>query len=676
MNLKKIFPVMITLIIIILFGSAVHSSAQLEPTDILGVGTGSSVVRADNFLGPTAEVNASADTIYKYGFEYGWLGWWADNGVWQIGQDSLVTPHSGDSLAGTVLNGPYPDFQNSRLISPGINLPMISSTQALRLRFWHWFKFADDVGQVQISVDSAGVWQSWEIISNDYGGQSPYWTPAEVEISKYAGKRVRFGFYLLQGWWGGTDWGWYVDDVCVIKTPACVSAPVCFNFENGWGDWWGDNGVWEVGHPDSVVVPHSGQNCAATILNNNYPDFINTRLVSPVICLPNIDPGNEGLYSRFWHWFKFADDVGQVQISVDSAGNWQPWETISNDFTGISAVWSPYEIEISKYAGKRVRFGFYLLQGWWGGTDWGWYVDDVCVATRRDSVRVLVPNGGECWELGQVHTVIWYWQNWSGTFQNVKIELSRDAGKTWETLDSCTSNNGFWQGIITGPVSDRCLIKISDCADGIPSDVSDSFFTIGEVVTVTSPNGGEIWPTDTTCSITWTSSCFTDKIKLEYSTNSGGSWITILDSTANDSSEPWVIPNTPSKSCLVRISDVADSVADTSDSLFTIGPGSGVSDDQKEKEFTFSLAQNFPNPFNPNTFIQFSLPVSGKISLKIYNLLGQEVKTLIDEEKRAGEYEVLWDGKDNFGEDVASGIYFYRVAVGDFSETRKLVLLK
>ena len=62
--------------------------------------------------------------------------------------------------------------------------------------------------------------------------------------------------------------------------------------------------------------------------------------------------------------------------------------------------------------------------------------------------------------------------------------------------------------------------------------------------------------------------------------------------------------------------------------------------------------------------------------IKKDNLLGQEVKTLVDEEKRAGEYEVLWDGKDNFGNHVASGIYFYQIRVKNFTETKKLVLLK
>jgi hypothetical protein len=279
--------------------------------------------------------------------------------------------------------------------------------------------------------------------------------------------------------YSGVNWGWYVDDVCVIRTPACVSAPVSWDLENGWGDWWADNGVWEIGHPDTVVVPHSGQNCAGTVLDGNYPDYTNTRLVSPALCLPNINPQNEALYLQFWHWFKFdGDDWGRVQISVDSGSTWQSWATISNDFTGNSVVWSPYDVDISKYAGKRVRFGFYLMQDY-SGVNWGWYVDDACVTIRLDSFKVLNPIGGECFGIQPCSsTVIWYWENWSGTLEYVKIEFSSDAGNTWKTLEDSAYNNGFWNGVLDSLPSNNCLIKISDVDDGFPLDVSDSVFTV------------------------------------------------------------------------------------------------------------------------------------------------------------------------------------------------------
>jgi hypothetical protein len=99
----------------------------------------------------------------------------------------------------------------------------------------------------------------------------------------------------------------------------------------------------------------------------------------------------------------------------------------------------------------------------------------------------------------------------------------------------------------------------------------------------------------------------------------------------------------------------------------------------------FELFQNYPNPFNPSTVIGYQLPVSGDVTLKIYDLLGREVATLVDEYKQAGSYEVTWYGVSAKG-GYASGVYFYQLLVsalqskdrkvGNFLETKKMILLK
>ena len=86
---------------------------------------------------------------------------------------------------------------------------------------------------------------------------------------------------------------------------------------------------------------------------------------------------------------------------------------------------------------------------------------------------------------------------------------------------------------------------------------------------------------------------------------------------------------------------------------------------------TFSLEQNYPNPFNPSTNISFSILEDGRVSLKIYNLLGQAVATLIDKEMTAGAYEVVFDAQA-----LPSGIYLYRMQAAEFSQVRRLTLVK
>jgi len=90
----------------------------------------------------------------------------------------------------------------------------------------------------------------------------------------------------------------------------------------------------------------------------------------------------------------------------------------------------------------------------------------------------------------------------------------------------------------------------------------------------------------------------------------------------------------------------------------------------------FLLHQNFPNPFNPETTIRFELPQNSHVRLEIYNLLGQRVTTLLDSPKPAGHYTLKWDGKDQNGNDVASGIYFYKLVAGDFNQIKKMVLTR
>jgi len=95
----------------------------------------------------------------------------------------------------------------------------------------------------------------------------------------------------------------------------------------------------------------------------------------------------------------------------------------------------------------------------------------------------------------------------------------------------------------------------------------------------------------------------------------------------------------------------------------------------------FSLRQNYPNPFNPTTTIQFRVGILGfgetiYTTLKIYNIKGQLVRTLFDEEKLSGDYNIIWDGRDNSGKEVASGIYFYQLKTKDYTDTKKMVLLR
>jgi hypothetical protein len=85
----------------------------------------------------------------------------------------------------------------------------------------------------------------------------------------------------------------------------------------------------------------------------------------------------------------------------------------------------------------------------------------------------------------------------------------------------------------------------------------------------------------------------------------------------------------------------------------------------------FELKQNYPNPFNPSTAIEYTIPENSKVSLKVYDVLGRETATLVDKEQNSGTYLVIWNAKS-----ASSGIYFYRITAGNYSDTKRMVLNK
>jgi hypothetical protein len=99
-----------------------------------------------------------------------------------------------------------------------------------------------------------------------------------------------------------------------------------------------------------------------------------------------------------------------------------------------------------------------------------------------------------------------------------------------------------------------------------------------------------------------------------------------------------------------------------------VSVGSGLQD--------YGLFQNYPNPFNPTTSIRFQVPVKSDVTIKIYDMLGQEIRTLFSGEVNQGQYTVTWDGLNSNGSKMSSGNYIYRMKAGDFVQTKQMILLK
>lgn len=218
---------------------------------------------------------------------------------------------------------------------------------------------------------------------------------------------------------------------------------------------------------------------------------------------------------------------------------------------------------------QDIRCAFFKTEnlGWVGGSG-GLilkYVDTVA------NVQLTSPNGGENWVVGSTHNITW---TQTGV-TNVKLEYTTNNGTSWNQIVSTTpGTTGSYSWTIPNAVSTNCKVRITDVSNGLITDQSDAIFTISvatSAIYLDYPNGGENWVVGNSYSIRWTQTGVTN-VKLEFTTNNGTNWNLIVASTpASTGSYSWIIPNTPSTNCRVKITDVSNSsVTDQSNSSFTI----------------------------------------------------------------------------------------------------------
>jgi bacillopeptidase F (M6 metalloprotease family) len=151
------------------------------------------------------------------------------------------------------------------------------------------------------------------------------------------------------------------------------------DFEDGLEDWQVERGVWEVGKPTSGPgAAHSGTNCLATILGGNYPQFTDSRAISPALVVP---AAAEHPRLRFWHWFSMWPNSDKGFVEVQEVGT-STWVKISADYTNSSGAWTYPLLDLSAYAGKTIQIAFHFQDdGGNGSIAAGWYIDEVTLVT-------------------------------------------------------------------------------------------------------------------------------------------------------------------------------------------------------------------------------------------------------------------------------------------------------
>lgn len=182
-------------------------------------------------------------------------------------------------------------------------------------------------------------------------------------------------------------------------------------------------------------------------------------------------------------------------------------------------------------------------------------------------VQLNAPNGGENWAVGSSQYISWS----SSGITNYKLEYSTNDGTSWNTIIASTTGSSYLWTVPSAP-STQCRVRVSDASNASISDRSNNTFTIlNPSITVTSPNGGEIWPANSYRYIYWSTAGTSNYVNLEYSTDGGSSWTTITSGYYNYGYYNWYVANAPSTNCRIRVSDYYNtSTNDQSNASFTI----------------------------------------------------------------------------------------------------------
>jgi hypothetical protein len=259
---------------------------------------------------------------------------------------------------------------------------------------------------------------------------------------------------------------------------------------------------------------------------------------------------------------------------------------------------------------------------------------------ERAWLQLLSPNGGENWAVGDEHDITW---DSGGQISFIRIEYSTDAGSSWASIVDGTLDSGVHPWIVDAPPSDNCLVRVSKSADPGTNDTSDWAFSVYQEV-----NWVSVTP-----------------VSGDVSVGSRASVEVTLDATGLDEGNYYAD--------IIISSNGGDPV--TVPVALHVG-ATGIDDGEFDTPSMYVLKGVSPNPFNPVTTVTYEVPTDASIRLAIYSVTGRLVRTLVDGEVGAGHRTVVWDGRDDRGREVGSGVYFCRMEAAGFDDTAKMVLMK
>ncbi|MFQ5708492.1 MAG: FlgD immunoglobulin-like domain containing protein [bacterium] len=557
-------------------------------------------------------------------FENGLDNWLVSGQDWDTTSAMFNSP---DHSVTDSPNGNYPPNANASItLANAIDL---SSATVPVLTFWHKFdtNINQDFCRVEISKDFGFTWTE---ITN-FTGTNSTWNLVQLDLSSFTASPIMIRFRLTSDDHWQFD-GWYIDDVEIKELNTSLTPfPFFDDFENGLSNWLASSQNW-----DTTSVMFSGPTHSVTESpDGDFPPNANAS-----ITLANaIDLSSAAVpVLTFWHKFdtNINQDFCRVEISKDFGFTW----TEITNFTGTNSTWNLVQLDLSSFTASPIMIRFRLTSDDHWQFD-GWYIDDVEIKELNTSLTPFpffddFENGLSNWLASSQN-----WHTTSAMFSspdhsvtdspngnyppnaNASITLANAIDLSSATIPALT----FWHKFDTNINQDFCRVEIS----------KDFGFTWTEITNFTGTNS------------TW------NLVQLDLSSFTASPIMIRFRLTSDDhwQFDGWYIDD-------VGIGGVVD----------------GVDDNPSEIPNEYALLQNYPNPFNPETVIRYQLPKPGHVKLVIYNQLGKRVRSLVNSDKVAGNYQVQWDGRNDSGKQVASGIYVYQLRAGDFVASKKLLLMR
>ncbi len=468
----------------------------------------------------------------------------------------------------------------------------------------------------------------------------------------YAAQRTSDGGYVLAGWIGNLDSAVYGMEIVRMDSLG----------ELLWSRTYG-SGTGAVAASVVETVDH-GYVAAGDVLtaSNGYDMYmVRTGPEGMVLVYPN---GGETLaigrpLELRWNGSVYGGNVSlEVNRSYPSAV-WEPVVASSSNSGGYTWIVSGEE---SDHARFRMQ---HLTTPELSDTT------DADVRFRVPRIHLLWPNGGETILSGVRDTVRFERVLVTGI---LRLQLNRDyPDGTWDPIAGNIpgDSTGFW--IVQLPGGTHCRLRLSSESDSTLSDTSDTDFLLrAPQMTLSAPNGGEQLPIGTEFTITWSAVEHHGNVRLTLNRDyPSGTWEVIAASVPNSGQHSWTPSAPASDHCRVRVSTVFDPqsrVESANDFAIT-----ATSADHRTEQLptAFTLDAPFPNPFNSQTMLSFSIPARGEVSLFLHDLSGRALRVIAHGVVERGHYQIPFDGTG-----LPSGTYFYRLQWGTQSDVKKMMLLK